>query len=147
MKDKADSPCLACQLPAEQKKLHWFYSFSSPEKLFAHLADEGISTTEEYRARLADWYRECQSLVASREVDPARYREATEHIRRWTLLVREAKTPEEIDRLAAELLSPDAQGAVRFWTDMWRKHPSGVKVSRDMADDIASHLTSNKEMR
>lgn len=130
--------CLACKLPLAERKVHWFYSFTSPVELFAHIAKEGIATTEEYRRKLARWYADCEDRVHQSECDPKRWTAKTENVRRWSLLAREAKTPDAMDTLAAELLSDGAQRAVKFWTDMWRKNPQGMRLTRSEQDEIAA---------
>lgn len=133
-----EKPCKACQLPAKDRRFHWFYSFSSADKLFQHLAEQGISTSEEYRRKLARWYAECEEIVHTQECRPERWSEKTEHLRKWTLLARSAKTPDELDALAAELLSPDAAESAKFWTRLWRKHLKGGKLTRNEQDEIDS---------
>ena len=130
-------PCEACRLPPQEKRLHWFYSFGSTEKLFEHLAREAVPTTEAFRCAVAAWYAACAALAREKELDERRYASAGDHRRRWSLYVREASTPDEVEAIAAEMLEPSGIAAVKSVCAMWR---TGGKVSFGSVDELVREV-------
>ena len=138
----AEQPCQACRLPPEERKLHWFYSFSSTEKLFAHLARERVPTTEEFRRAIARWHADCQDAVSERLLAPERYAERTDHLRRWSLHASQVGDPDDMDSLADEMLSSKASGAVKIWTGVWRKSRGSGRLTRDELNDLVARTVN-----
>lgn len=115
-----DHRCQACRGTGIERERHWFYSFGSLEALQKHLHAEYLGFTDEQMRRIASWYEECRERVHTLETQSTRWGEAADGRRRWTLYAPEAKTPDEMDALALELLSPKAAETVAVWTRLWR---------------------------
>lgn len=113
----------------QARELHWL-SFGSAEALAEHV---GLSVSEEERIELAAFWTASRRRQAANQAAKTR----DENLRAWRAECLDPQaTPDTIERAAAVLLGTRGREAVDAAIRLWRAHPDGLRVTKQIERDM-----------